>query len=110
MVSEAKPEAPPPPDETAVVEQLTALPGVGEKLAVRLVAAGFRGLTALAAATPEALQEVEGIGPKSAEKILLAAREALGETGAAEPGAAEPVQGEPVAASAAPAEAAPETA
>jgi N utilization substance protein A len=101
MVSGTKPEvAAPPLDDAAAVEQLTALSGVGEKLAVRLVAAGFRGLAALAAATPEALQEVEGIGPKSAEKILLAAREASGAAGAAAPD-----QGEPVAAGAAQTEA-----
>jgi Holliday junction resolvasome RuvABC DNA-binding subunit len=64
-------------DEAVALEQLTALPGVGEKLAARLVAAGYTGLTTLAEATAEALQEIEGIGPKSAEKILNAVREAL---------------------------------
>lgn len=84
MAPEAKPEAAAPPDEGAAVQQLTALPGVGEKLAARLVAVGLGSLAALAGASPEALQEVEGIGPKSAEKILLAARDALGETSAAD--------------------------
>ena len=75
--------APPAPvDEEAAVHQLTALPGVGEKLALRLVGAGFASLTALADASQDALQEIEGIGPKSAEKIVLAARNALGEAGA----------------------------
>jgi Holliday junction resolvasome RuvABC DNA-binding subunit len=50
---------------------------VGEKLAARLVAAGYTGVAALAGVSAEALQEIEGIGPKSAEKILNAAREAL---------------------------------
>jgi N utilization substance protein A len=84
MAPEAKPEAAAPPDEGAAVQQLTALPGVGEKLAARLVAVGLGSLAALAGASPEALQEVEGIGPKSAEKILLAARDALGEASAAD--------------------------
>ncbi len=83
MPTEARPEAVPALDEGAALEQLTALPGVGEKLAMRLVAAGYAGLAALADATPEALQEIDGIGPKSAEKILLAVREALAEAGVA---------------------------
>jgi len=97
MTGEARPEVAPPPDDGAAAEQLTSLPGVGEKLAMRLVAAGYTGLTALAEATPEALQEIEGIGPKSAEKILLAVREALTDAGVAgrTPGA--PAGGEAVA-------------
>lgn len=83
MAGEAKPEPAAPPDEGAAVHQLTALAGVGEKLAVRLVGAGFGSLAALADASLDALQEIEGIGPKSAEKILLAAREALGDSGLA---------------------------
>ena len=79
MAGEATPEAPVPIDEGAAVHQLTALSGVGEKLASRLVGAGFGSLAALADASLDALQEIEGIGPKSAEKILLAARDALGE-------------------------------
>ena len=87
MGAEARAEAPAELDEATALEQLVALPGVGDKLAARLVAAGFRGLSALAAATPEALQEIEGIGPRSAEKILQAAREAL-QPGATETGEA----------------------
>ena len=78
MAGEPRPEAAPAVDEAAALEQLTELPGVGEKLATRLVAAGYAGIAALADASPEALQEIDGIGPKSAEKILKAAREALG--------------------------------
>jgi Holliday junction resolvasome RuvABC DNA-binding subunit len=77
MAAEARSEAPAELDEATALEQLVALPGVGDKIAGRLVAAGFRGLSALAATTPEALQEIEGIGPRSAEKILHAVREAL---------------------------------
>ncbi len=82
MAGEPREEAPPPPDDGAALGQLTALPGVGEKLAARLLAAGYTGLPVLADATAEALQVIEGIGPKSAEKILLAAREALAEVAA----------------------------
>ena len=53
-----------------------SLPGVGEKLAARLVATGYTSLQGLADATLEALQEIEGIGPKSAERIRQLARDA----------------------------------
>ncbi len=79
MAGEAKPATAVPIDEGTAVHQLTTLPGVGEKLAIRLVGAGFGSLAALADASLDALQEIEGIGPKSAEKILLAARDSLGE-------------------------------
>lgn len=82
--------APSPVDTGLALEQFTALPGVGEKLAARLVAAGFAGLAALGDATPEALQAIEGIGPKSAERILLAARETLTNPPNAEPAPAPP--------------------
>ena len=96
MGGETKPAATPPgPAETGMVlEQFTALPGVGEKLAGRLVAAGFAGLTALADATPEALQAIEGIGPKSAERILLAVREALANPSGVAPAPEEPAAAE----------------
>ncbi len=90
MTGEARAEAATALDEGVALEQLTALPGVGEKLAARLVAAGYAGLAALAEATPEALQEIEGIGPKSAEKILQAAREALADAGSAGSGPVAP--------------------
>ncbi len=70
-----------PPSEADPLEQFTALPGIGEKLAGRLVAAGYGSLAALAAATPDELQVVEGIGAKSAERILQAAQEALAGAG-----------------------------
>jgi len=92
MAGEVKPEAAPSGDAGAVLEQFTALSGVGEKLAIRLVAAGFGDLAALGDATLEALQEIEGIGPKSAEKILLAVREALAGAGISSPAGDPPVQ------------------
>jgi transcription termination/antitermination protein NusA len=77
MGGEPRPEPAAPAASEEALEQFTTLPGVGEKLAARLVAAGFSGLASLADTTPETLQAIEGIGPKSAERILLAAHEAL---------------------------------
>jgi ERCC4-type nuclease len=83
MGGEARTEAAPPLDPREAQEQFVALPGVGEKLAARLVAAGFHSLAMLAEAKIEALQEIEGIGPKSGERILQVAREAVGAVAAA---------------------------
>jgi len=96
---------PPPPDPEAALAQFVSLPGVGEKLAGRLVAAGYFSLATLAEAEVEALQEIEGIGPKSAERILQVARDAVSrQTGAPAGGEPEtPAVGEGVADAAAPA-------
>jgi ERCC4-type nuclease len=69
------------------------------------VAAGFFSLATLAEAKVEALQEIEGIGPKSAERILQVAREAVSRQTAAPAGeeAETPAVGEGVADAAAPA-------
>jgi N utilization substance protein A len=50
------------------------LAGVGEKTIRRLVEAGFATVEAVAAASVEQLSEVQGVGGKTAEKILAAAR------------------------------------
>ena len=50
------------------------LAGVGEKTVRKLVEAGFTTQEDVAAATVERLSEVPGIGGKTAEKILAAAR------------------------------------
>jgi len=56
------------------------LSGVGDKTVRKLVDAGFATRDALAAATAEQLSEIQGIGGKTAEKILAAARgEEIGE-------------------------------
>jgi N utilization substance protein A len=50
------------------------LAGVGEKMVRKLVDAGFATQEAVAAASVEQLSEVPGVGGKTAEKILAAAR------------------------------------
>jgi N utilization substance protein A len=77
MGGDARREPTPSQDPDAALKQFVALPGVGEKLAARLVAAGYLSLAMLADAKVEALQEIEGIGPKSAERILQVTREAI---------------------------------
>jgi N utilization substance protein A len=56
----------------------TALPytlaGIGDKTVRKLVEGGFTTLESLASATAEMLSELPGIGGKTAEKILAAAR------------------------------------
>jgi N utilization substance protein A len=51
-----------------------SLPGVGAKMAERLSEAGFKDLAALSQATLETLTAIEGIGEKTAEKILEAVK------------------------------------
>jgi transcription termination/antitermination protein NusA len=62
--AEAVPEAPLP----------YSLAGVGDKTVRKLVDGGFATIEALAAATAEQLSEIPGIGSKTAERILAAAR------------------------------------
>ncbi|MCB9378024.1 MAG: transcription termination factor NusA [Holophagales bacterium] len=49
---------------------LTSVPGVGSKTADELAGAGFTTLQSLVEAAPEDLQQVEGVGPKTAQAIL----------------------------------------
>ena len=61
----------------ASVHLLSELPGVGEKLARRLVEAGLDSYQKLADASEEVVVQVEGIGPKTAQKVIGAARAAI---------------------------------
>jgi transcription termination/antitermination protein NusA len=58
-------------DETPLPYTLS---GVGEKTVRRLVEAGLTSVEAVAGSTVEQLAEIQGIGEKTAEKILGAAR------------------------------------
>jgi len=61
----------------AQVDRFAELPGVGEKLASRLIDAGLDSYQKLAEASEEVLVRVEGIGPKTAQKLIEAAKAAL---------------------------------
>src|SRR5262245_57488064 len=77
-----QPDAAPAPEQPAAL----ALPGVGDKTMRNLVEAGFDTLEKIVAASPEALSEVQGIGAKTAERIIATARdEGSKESGAEEP-------------------------
>ena len=64
--------------DAAVAAEETPLPytlaGVSEKIVRKLVDAGYGSIDALSAATAEQLSEVPGVGEKTVEKILAAAR------------------------------------
>jgi N utilization substance protein A len=64
---------------------LTLIPGLGARTAQELRAAGFGTLRALLEATPEDLQEIEGIGQKTAQAILQWAKERAERLGAGGP-------------------------
>jgi transcription termination/antitermination protein NusA len=84
---------------------LEEVPGLGEGLIEKLKTAGVTSVEALADMTPEQLEAIEGIGPKTVERISLAVGdyfsnlESAGsaakgeETAAAEPDAAAPATG-----------------
>jgi N utilization substance protein A len=62
---------------------LNSLDGVGEKTETILKEAGIQGLRELLRKTVEELSEIPGIGPKTAEKILASAKEAVAKKSAA---------------------------
>jgi N utilization substance protein A len=69
---------------------LDSVPGLGEGLIEKLSAAGVTTVEDLADMTPEQLEAIEGIGPKTVEKISLAVNNYFsslegGETAAASP-------------------------
>src|SRR5580693_6376214 len=77
---------------------LAEVPGLGEGLIEKLSAAGVTTVEALADMTPEQLEAIEGIGPKTVEKISLAVNNYFSslEAAAAEPATAEAVEGQAV--------------
>jgi transcription termination/antitermination protein NusA len=56
---------------------ISDLPGVGEKAEEALISAGYKTIDDIARSTVEALTEVKGIGKKTAEKILISAKELI---------------------------------
>ena len=87
---------------------LDRVPDLGEGLVEKLTAAGITTVESLADMTPEQLEEIPGIGPKTVEKISIAVNNYFssletGDVAAAEPGepavpvdASAEVAGEPV--------------
>jgi N utilization substance protein A len=56
---------------------LAELPGIGEKLAGRLIEAGLDSCQKLADASEDALIQVDGVGPKTAQKLIETAKATL---------------------------------
>jgi transcription termination/antitermination protein NusA len=81
--SQTEGEAEPAEIESSSEPAPYELAGIGDKMVRKLADAGYGTIEALAAATIEQLSEIPGIGGKTAEKILAAAR------GESEPAAAD---------------------
>ncbi len=82
--SDAEPAAEAQPTQRPLTEDAApsfSIAGVGDKTLKRLISAGFDTAEKIALASVDALSEVQGIGAKTAERILAAAR---GESPAAE--------------------------
>jgi N utilization substance protein A len=66
---------------------LTSVPDLGEGIIEKLQAAGVNSVEELADMTPEQLEAIDGIGPKTVEKISLAVNNYFGSLEAGEGGA-----------------------
>ncbi len=93
---------------TQSVTPLENVTGLGECLVEKLKAAGVNTVESLADMTPEQLEAIEGIGPKTVEKISIAVNNYFasldgGEAVAAEGESPEEVATEPASAEEAPA-------
>jgi N utilization substance protein A len=84
MLQNAFGETPAAPDLNATLD-LTTVPGIGPRTAALLEEAGFSTVQALVDATPETLQAIEGIRPKTALSILNWAKEQAEMAQATEP-------------------------
>lgn len=60
------------------IKDITDLPGIGPQAAEKLYMANYKTLESIAVASPIELTEIAGLGEKTAEKAINAAREALG--------------------------------
>ena len=58
---------------------LNDIPGIGDKIIEHLAEAGLDSVEAIAAASEEALTGIEGVGSKTARKILEGARALMGQ-------------------------------
>src|SRR3989442_13450417 len=72
-----------------VVKSIEELPGVGPATAEKLREAGFTDLMGLAVASPQMIADAAELGTNVAQKIIIAAREAV-DIGGVETGAAIP--------------------
>jgi len=59
------------------IKDIADLPGIGPQAAEKLFTANYKSLESVAVASPKELTEVAGLGDKTAEKAIKAARDAL---------------------------------
>lgn len=90
-------ETPAAPDEAVASNKLTDLDGVGPKVEKALLVAGFTDVEAVSRLSIEELQNVEGVGAKTAQKIFDSAKALLSGAGSAKAADAEDNPAEPEA-------------